>query len=183
MMLNARTDSVIKRLSLPRAAVLALLAAGAVAGCTTAPLDATNASRSTPADAEMAALRASYPDSVAFFASSIGNEVRFETGSADLSDEARARLSRQAQWLLVNDHYIAVIEGYADRRGPYGSNQTLAARRSQAVQAYLARNGVPRDRLRGAVFGERYPAKPCGSDACLAGNRRAVTRLVSDELL
>jgi peptidoglycan-associated lipoprotein len=153
-----------------------------VGGCTTGPLDAT-ASRSTPAGAEMAGLQASNPPSVAFFKSSIGDEVRFETGSAELSAEARARLSRQAQWLLVNDSFTAVIEGYADSRGAYGSNQPLAARRSLAVQAYLEQNGVPGERIRGAVFGERYPAKRCSTAACLSANRRAVTRLVSDQLL
>lgn len=181
-MVEAQTNSMISRLRWCRAA--AVIAALAAAGCSTTPLDATRtASRSAPEDAEIAVLRANNPPSLTFFTSSIGNEVHFETGSWELSAEARARLSRQAQWLLVNEGFIAVIEGYADSRGAYGSNQPLAARRSLAVQAYLEQSGVPSDRLRGAVFGERYPAKPCATAACLAANRRAVTRLVSDQLL
>lgn len=71
---------------------------------------------------QLAVLRATYPPDPAFFRNSIGEEVFFASDSSVLTNKARARLREQAQWLGVNHEYNAVVEGYADERGPNGYN-------------------------------------------------------------
>lgn len=125
-----------------------------------------------------------YPNDPAYFNNSIGNEVYFASGSHALTDAAKATLAQQARWLVVNTDYTLVVEGYADERGTYGYNRPLAARRSTEVVTYLRNQGLGRDRVvNGVTFGKEDPARLCEEPACLAENRRAVSRLVSADLL
>ena len=155
----------------------------ALAGCDGLGMTPEQRAARDQKDARVAELRLRYPDNPEFFRQSIGDTVYFASDSSALSPEARARLRRQAQWLALNTGYDAVIEGYADDRGPRGHNMPLAARRSQAIAAYLASVGLPRDRLRAVTFGEEEPARLCQEAACLQENRRAITVLVREDLL
>lgn len=163
--------------------LLAVVPLAVLAGCDTAGLSPEEVAARDREAARVAELRAQYPDDPAFFRTNVGDTVHFASDSSALSPEARARLRRQAQWLGVNLGYDAVIEGYADDRGPRGYNMPLAARRSQAIASYLVSLGLPRERLRGVTFGEENPARTCEAPDCLAANRRGVTILVAGDLL
>ena len=117
------------------------------------------------------------PTSAEFFNQSVGNTVRFAVDQSTLSPEARTTLNAQAQWLMSNPTYIAVIEGHADEQGTREYNLALGARRSAAVRDYLVAQGVATNRLQTLTYGKERPLAACSTEECYAQNRRAVTVL------
>jgi len=120
---------------------------------------------------------ASDPTSVAFFNQSVGDRVLFSVDQSTLTPEGRATLDGQANWLMTNADYQAVIEGHADEQGTREYNLALGARRANAAQEYLVSRGVPASRLRVVSYGKERPVEICSNESCYAKNRRAVTVL------
>ena len=105
-----------------------------------------------------------------------GAAVYFAEAEATLSEEARATLTRQAQWLAQKAGFTATVEGHADEPGTREFNLALGARRATSVQEYLVAKGVEAGRIRTVSFGKERPAAICASEAtCLARNRRVIT--------
>ncbi|KIN63800.1 Peptidoglycan-associated lipoprotein [Sulfitobacter noctilucicola] len=117
------------------------------------------------------------PTSTAFFQQSVGDRVLFLVDQSNLTPEGQATLNGQAQWLLTNSDYRAVIEGHADEQGTREYNLALGARRANAAQEYLISKGVPASRLKVVSYGKERPIEICSNEACYAKNRRAVTVL------
>ena len=115
------------------------------------------------------------PASPAYFAQTIGDRVLFAVDQSTLTPDAQAVLSQQAQWLMANPSYQAVIEGHADEQGTREYNLALGARRANAVLEYLVAQGVAENRLRFVSYGKERPIEICSSEACYMKNRRAVT--------
>ncbi len=84
-------------------------------------------------------------------------------------------LDGQAQWLMTNSDYLAIIEGHADEQGTREYNLALGARRANAVREYLISRGVPASRLQTISYGKERPIAVCSDEACYSQNRRAVT--------
>src|ERR1043165_1332983 len=95
-----------------------LLAASAV--CQAADRETMNVGKSTPSGER-----------------SIGMDVRFQTGSAELTPEARAQLENLGKALASRSGKLApgeiVIEGHTDARGSDELNRKLSAARAQSV--------------------------------------------------
>lgn len=119
------------------------------------------------------------PTSAAYFQQAIGDRVLFAVDQSTLSSEAQATLDGQAQWLMTNRDFTAVIEGHADEQGTREYNLALGARRANAVQEYLVNRGVAGNRLRVVSYGKERPIEICSNEACYAKNRRAVTVLAA----
>ncbi|MEM9756773.1 MAG: peptidoglycan-associated lipoprotein Pal [Pseudomonadota bacterium] len=117
------------------------------------------------------------PTSVAFFNQTVGDRVLFDVDVFTLDAANRAALDAQAEWLLANPEYIAVIEGHADEQGTQEYNFRLGERRANSVFDYLVSRGVSPDRLRTVSFGKERPLEICSEEACYRQNRRAVTVL------
>lgn len=115
------------------------------------------------------------PRSPAYFNQTIGDRVLFVVDSSSLTSAGMATLDGQAQWLLTNSDYLAVIEGHADEQGTREYNLALGARRSNAVREYLISKGVPSSRIRTLSYGKERPIAVCSQESCYAQNRRAVT--------
>ena len=115
------------------------------------------------------------PQSPAYFSQTIGDRVFFAVDQSTLSPEAQATLDAQAQWLMTNSDYLAVIEGHADEQGTREYNIALGARRANATMEYLVSKGVASNRLRFVSYGKERPVEVCSEEACYAKNRRAVT--------
>ena len=141
-----------------------IMAALAIAGC--AKHDDQNA---------MAA--AATPGSQQDFVVNVGDRVFFDTDSSDLSDQARATLDKQAQWLNNYNRYAFTIEGHADERGTREYNIALGARRAETVREYLISRGVSAQRMRTISYGKERPVALCNDISCWSQNRRAVTVL------
>ncbi len=118
---------------------------------------------------------ASDPRSPAYFQQTIGDKVLFPVDQATLTPEARQVLSGQAQWLMTNSGYNAIVEGHADEQGTREYNLALGARRANAAQEYLISQGVAGNRLRTVSYGKERPLAVCSTEDCYAKNRRAVT--------
>lgn len=115
------------------------------------------------------------PTSPAYFNQAIGDRVLFAVDQSVLSAAAQATLDGQAQWLLTNVDYSALIEGHADEQGTREYNIALGARRAEAVQTYLISRGVAPNRLRTISYGKERPIEICSDESCYSQNRRSVT--------
>lgn len=118
---------------------------------------------------------ASDPTSPAYFQQAIGDRVLFEVDQSTLTNAGRATLTAQADWLITNADYMAIIEGHADEQGTREYNLALGARRANAVKEFLLSQGIPSSRLRTVTFGKERPIEICSNEACYSQNRRAVT--------
>jgi peptidoglycan-associated lipoprotein len=144
------------------AAVIAAMLA--IAGC------AKNADQANVAGAAT-------PGSQQDFVVNVGDRVFFETDSSELTDQARATLDKQSQWLNNYNRYNFTIEGHADERGTREYNIALGARRAETVRQYLASRGVSGQRMRTISYGKERPVALCNDISCWSQNRRAVTVL------
>ena len=117
------------------------------------------------------------PTSIAYFNQRVGDRVLFAVDQSTLSPEARTILTAQAQWLLQNAGYAAIIEGHADEQGTREYNLALGARRASAAQNFLISQGVSPNRMRTVSYGKERPIEVCATEACFSKNRRAVTVL------
>ncbi|CUH52059.1 peptidoglycan-associated lipoprotein Pal [Shimia marina] len=120
------------------------------------------------------------PSSIAYFQEAVGDRVLFAVDQSTLSEEGRLVVLAQANWLLANTDYIAVIEGHADEQGTREYNLALGARRASAVQELLIAQGVAGNRIRTVSFGKERPLEVCSEESCYAENRRAVTVLTAN---
>ncbi|WP_299351730.1 peptidoglycan-associated lipoprotein Pal [uncultured Shimia sp.] len=120
------------------------------------------------------------PNSVAHFQSVVGDRVLFTVDQSDLTEEGKQILLSQANWLLANTAFTAVIEGHADEQGTREYNLALGARRASAVKEFIVSRGVAGSRLRTVSYGKERPLEVCSAEACYAQNRRAVTVLQAD---
>lgn len=103
--------------------------------------------------------------------------IEFIDGSAELTPAGRQAIDAVAAILAVYPGVKATIEGYTDSSGPPARNVDLSRRRSAAVKAYLAANGIAASRLSAAGFG---PASPVAANDTPEGrqkNRRIEFRL------
>ncbi len=158
--------------TLLRAPVVALLIATlAIAGCSRGGMNGGDAA----AAGGFGAGGANDPSSPAYFNQVVGDRVLFAVDQSTLSPEAQNVLAGQAQWLLSNPEFTALIEGHADEQGTREYNLALGARRASAVREYLVSRGVPDSRLRTISYGKERPIQICSTEACYSQNRRAVT--------
>jgi peptidoglycan-associated lipoprotein len=117
------------------------------------------------------------PRSVAYFNQTLGDRVFFAVDQSNLSDQARATLTGQAQWLMQNGSYAIIVEGHADEQGTREYNLALGARRASAAQNFLISQGVAASRIRTVSYGKERPVEVCSTEDCYTRNRRAVTVL------
>jgi peptidoglycan-associated lipoprotein len=120
---------------------------------------------------------AATPGSQQDFVVNVGDRVFFETDSSELTDQGRATLDKQAQWLNNYNRYAFTVEGHADERGTREYNIALGARRAETVRQYLASRGVSAQRMRTISYGKERPVALCNDISCWSQNRRAVTVL------
>ena len=115
------------------------------------------------------------PSSPAYFQQTVGDRILFEVDQSDLAPSALATLDGQAQWLINNTAFNAIIEGHADEQGTREYNLALGARRANSIQEYLESRGVAGTRLKVVSFGKERPLEICSAESCYAQNRRGVT--------
>ncbi|HEY4132221.1 MAG TPA: OmpA family protein [Gemmatimonadaceae bacterium] len=106
--------------------------------------------------------------------------VNFNTGSAELSDEAKLALDAVVASGTQLTGYLVEITGYADAVGNSEMNQSLSDRRADAVVAYLTQvKDVPLRRIMNPTgFGETHPTASNDTVQGRALNRRAEVRVL-----
>jgi len=138
---------------------------------------ALSACASKQANDSLASAGSAAPGSQQDFVVNVGDRVFFETDSSELTEQARATLDKQAQWLSNYNRYAFTIEGHADERGTREYNIALGARRAQTVREYLVSRGIAAQRMRTISYGKERPVAVCDDISCWSQNRRAVTVL------
>jgi peptidoglycan-associated lipoprotein len=100
-------------------------------------------------------------------------DVYFDSGKDDLSDDARYKLAGNAELLNGQSQFNITIEGHADSRGTGEDNLALGERRAAATKDYLHSLGVVAHRMRTVSYGNQRPVCIEETEDCWAQNRRA----------
>ncbi len=98
--------------------------------------------------------------------------VRFDSGSAELTQQARDQLDQMGQALQSLDQSFT-IGGHTDDVGDESYNEALSRRRAAAVRGYLTdKFGIEADRLEVRAYGESAPIESGTTSDARASNRR-----------
>ncbi len=90
-------------------------------------------------------------------------EPLFGFDKSEIRGDQRAKLDELISGLNGTQYDSITVVGHADRIGKDAYNQKLSERRAEAVKAYLARKGIPSDRIHTEGRGE---SEPVTGDAC-----------------
>lgn len=104
----------------------------------------------------------------------------FTEGSAEVDEATAKRLAGAIDFLLRNPGRRVRIEGHADGGGDDAQLQSLSRERSEAVAAFLQRNGVSPEQLDSAAFGDQRPVAPSETTRGRAQNNRVELVLIGD---
>jgi len=99
-------------------------------------------------------------------------DVHFDFDSYDLTQDARATLAQNTEWLKANQRATLEVEGHADERGTVEYNLALGARRAKAVKDYLAVLGIEEGRMATISYGEELPVCREANETCWQRSRR-----------
>jgi peptidoglycan-associated lipoprotein len=98
--------------------------------------------------------------------------IGFDLDSHGINAEARQTFSAASECFSLSSVQFRV-EGHADERGTTDYNLALGQRRADAVQRYLASQGVTSSRISTVSYGEEKPLEYGQSESAWAANRRA----------
>ncbi len=97
----------------------------------------------------------------------------FDTDKSDLRDDARASLTRDAEFLRSYPQVKVSIEGHCDERGSTEYNLGLGQRRADAAKNFLISLGISTDRMTTTSWGKERPFCTDHTESCWQQNRRA----------
>ena len=100
------------------------------------------------------------------------SDAYFDYDQKALRDDARAALSRDAQWLNRWTSTKITVQGQCDERGSAEYNLALGDERAKAVKDYLTSLGVPDTRIAVVSLGKESPVCSGDSESCWSQNRR-----------
>ena len=120
----------------------------------------------------------------------VPTDILFESGSADLTPAAQARLESLAASVREiaaeipsSIDWVLRIDGHTDRRpihtAQFPSNWELSTARAVAIVKYLVVQGIPAHRLSANGFGQFQPIDPADSPEAWARNRRIEIQLTN----
>ncbi|NDE91051.1 MAG: peptidoglycan-associated lipoprotein Pal [Alphaproteobacteria bacterium] len=115
------------------------------------------------------------PGSVEDFVDNVGDRVWFGFDSAEVNEEGRATLDKQAAWLNEYSSVSITVEGHCDERGTREYNLALGQKRASSVKKYLIAAGVPASRVETVSYGKERPEATGSSEETWAQNRRGVS--------
>ncbi|MCA9690197.1 MAG: OmpA family protein [Myxococcales bacterium] len=106
----------------------------------------------------------------------MASEVLFDSGKAELKEEAHEALTTVASALAAVPDRDFLAAGYTDnvpiKTARFKSNWELSTGRAIEVVKFLIANGMPADRIGAAGFGENDPVGDNSTDEGRAQNRR-----------
>jgi peptidoglycan-associated lipoprotein len=96
----------------------------------------------------------------------------FDLDSAEIRDDARQILQRNAEWLKRWASTQISVEGHCDERGSGEYNLALGERRANAIKGYLVNLGIAADRVTVVSKGKEVPECTLATEGCWQQNRR-----------
>ena len=100
-------------------------------------------------------------------------DAYFDFNKSDIRADARANLTKTAEFLRSYSQVRVTIEGHCDERGSTEYNIGLGERRAQAAKNYLISLGISADRMDTVSWGKARPFCTEHDEACWQQNRRA----------
>jgi len=100
-------------------------------------------------------------------------DAYFDLDKSDLREDARAALTKDAEFLRSYPQVKMSIEGHCDERGSTEYNLGLGQRRAEAAKNYLISLGIPADRMETTSWGKERPFCSEHDESCWQQNRRA----------
>jgi OOP family OmpA-OmpF porin len=98
--------------------------------------------------------------------------IYFDSNSAVPRPESAATLQALLELLRNRPTFGLVVEGHTDSQNTEEFNQKLSENRAKSVVDWLVKNGIARERLRPAGYGESRPVADNGTAVGRALNRR-----------
>jgi peptidoglycan-associated lipoprotein len=99
-------------------------------------------------------------------------DAYFDLDKSDLREDARAALTKDAEFLRSYPQVHVSIEGHCDERGSTEYNLGLGQRRAEAAKNYLISLGIPADRMETTSWGKERPFCAEHDESCWQQNRR-----------
>ena len=100
------------------------------------------------------------------------NSITFETGSAELSLDAKQILNNVINVLAQNRNLTIEIAAYTDNVGHAHTNHVLSEQRAQAVMDYFLSQQVPASMISAKGYGQHHPVASNSTEEGRALNRR-----------
>lgn len=100
-------------------------------------------------------------------------DVYYDYDRADLQEEARSRLQKNAEFMKQQTQFAFTLEGHCDERGTVEYNLALGQRRASSAHGYLSSLGVPGQQMRTVSYGKERPVCTEPHEDCWRKNRRA----------
>ncbi|MBI3550213.1 MAG: OmpA family protein [Elusimicrobia bacterium] len=101
--------------------------------------------------------------------------VRFAYDAYSLSEDARAALKKNVEYIKAHPTTGLLVTGNCDERGTIEYNLALGQRRATAVREYYARLGIPAKTIGTISYGKEKPSCHESTEECWTKNRRAET--------
>jgi peptidoglycan-associated lipoprotein len=166
-----------------RHAALALIAAGALAACSSTKLDSgAPVETRTPAPISGASSGGAPQSQVtsvdlaaqnAAMLANLPHVVYFDYDSNVVKDDYRYVIEANAKALTADRKRHVTVEGHTDERGGSEYNLALGQKRAEAVAKALTLLGATDSQIESVSFGKERPAVPGENEAAWAKNRRA----------
>lgn len=99
--------------------------------------------------------------------------LRFVSGKSELTPESAAELPRLIALAKSRAGGEILVVGHTDRVGTVEANDTLSARRAQAIADLIKTQGFSAELITAYGRGEREPAVPTADEVAEPRNRRA----------
>ena len=100
------------------------------------------------------------------------SDVFFALDSTELTQESRASIQKNVEYMKRWASTRVMVEGHADSRGTNEYNLALAERRAGAVRDYMVSLGLPAERVTIVSKGEEAPFCTEEIESCWQQNRR-----------
>jgi peptidoglycan-associated lipoprotein len=100
-------------------------------------------------------------------------DAYYDLDKSDLREDARAALTKDAEFLRSYPQVRLSIEGHCDERGSTEYNLGLGQRRAEAAKNFLISLGIAADRMETTSWGKERPFCTEHNEQCWQQNRRA----------
>ena len=111
-------------------------------------------------------------------------DIFYDFDKWDIREDAEPSLKNLADLLTDNPDIKIELASHTDCRGPEIYNAELSQRRASSAVAFLELQGIVKNRMRAAGYGEQKPAVVCACDDCTEeehqSNRRTSFTILSD---
>ncbi len=104
--------------------------------------------------------------------SQVLKSIFFNFDSAMIREDQIATLNQNSTLLKENTGLYVILGGHADERGSRKYNLELTAKRAKAVQDYLVKEGIAKERIIIYAYGKDYPMQKSHDETAWQYNRR-----------